>query len=191
MTDLSEAKTALRKVMRNKRRKLAAEAPNAGAAIRDHFVAAFPRETGTAVSGYWPMGDEADGRLLLSYLHSIGWSCMLPVVTAAGMALTFRQWEPGDLLIESSIGIQEPGDDAPEDRPDILLVPLLAFDEKGFRLGQGGGYYDRTLGALREETDDVLAVGIAFAGQQVDTVPRDAFDQPLDWVVTEAGATRF
>ena len=191
MTELSEAKTTLRRVMREKRGGLATASPNIGAAIRDHFVAAFPRETGVAVSGYWPMGDEADVRPLLSYLHSIGWFCMLPVVTGVGTALTFRHWSPGDELVESGLGIQEPGGDAPEDLPDIVLVPLLAYDGEGYRLGQGGGYYDRTLAAFRAKSDDILAVGIAFSGQQVDSVPHDAFDQPLDWMVTETGAYRF
>lgn len=191
MTEITQAKSELRRTMREKRRGLADGLPKAGAAIRDHFVAAFPREFGTAISGYWPLPEEADVRLLLSYLYSVGWFCMLPVVTAPNSPLTFRHWAPGEAMMEGRFGILEPDADAPEDQPEVMLVPLLAFDSEGYRLGQGGGYYDRTLAARRGDGGEVLAVGVAFAGQQVDSIPRDAFDQRLDWVVTEAGATRF
>ena len=115
---------------------------------------------------------------------------MLPVIVERDRPMTFREWNPGDTLMEGPFGTSEPGSEAPEAIPDILIVPLLAFDHRGYRLGYGGGYYDRTLRLLRRRDRGCLAVGFAYSGQQVPAVPADDTDERLDWIVHEnlAGA---
>lgn len=141
------------------------------------------------VAGYWPLGDELDVRPLLARLHARGVVCALPVVAARDAALLFRRWHPDMPLHRGLTKCMEPGPAADEVIPDVVLVPLLAFDRQGYRLGWGGGYYDRTLEALRQRRR-VVAVGTAFAGQEVDNLPRGPHDQPVDWMVTEVKATR-
>ena len=106
------------------------------------------------------------------------------MVIAKNTPLVFRQWAPGDALVLGRWNIKVPPEEAPEVLPDVLLVPLLAFDRRGFRLGYGGGFYDRTLEKLRT-LKKVTAIGIAYAGQEVDAVPYEEFDQRLDWIMTE------
>lgn len=131
------------------------------------------------VSAYLPMRGEADPLPGLS-----GRVCM-PVIIGKGQALRFREWTPGCALEEGPFGAMVParGDWL---EPDLLLVPLLAFDRRLYRLGYGGGFYDRTLAELRAGRR-VLAAGVAFAGQQIPSVPVGEFDQKLDAVVTEQG----
>jgi len=144
---------------------------------------------GAAVAGYWPLRDELDVRALLGDLDGERFVCALPVVKAPGRPLLFRRWRPGDALTESALGIAEPAPDKREVQPFALLVPLLAVDGAGRRLGYGKGYYDRTLAALRA-AGRVIAIGVCFEAQRVREVPADGSDQPLDWVVTEKGAWR-
>ena len=151
------------------------------------LLADFPKNT--VVAGYWPIGTEPDVRHTLSHLDLIGFGCALPVVVAKGEPLTFRTWTPQTPLERSGLGILAPAATIPEVDPDVLLVPLLAFDRAGYRLGYGAGFYDRTLERLRR-SKRVTAVGIGFAGQEVDSVPRDQYDQPLDWLVTERFALK-
>jgi 5-formyltetrahydrofolate cyclo-ligase len=146
------------------------------------LLAGFPRTA--IVAGYWPIGTELDVRHTLSHLDLIGFGCALPVVVAKGEPLTFRIWTPQVPMERSGLGILAPAATVPEVDPDVLLVPLLAFDRAGFRLGYGAGFYDRTLERLRR-SKRVTAIGIGFAGQEMDSVPRDQYDQPLDWLVTE------
>ena len=169
------------------------DAVAAAYAIRDHFLARFDPKPGTCVSLFWPVGDELDVKPLVEALHARGCCVALPVVTKPHTPLTFRVWEPGIDFIVSSFGIPEPGPDRPAVTPDISVVPLLAFDAEGYRLGYGGGFYDRTIEQLRLMRRDppYLAVGVAFAGQQVDSLPHETFDQTLDWIVTEEGAHPF
>ena len=110
----------------------------------------------------------------------------------ADAPLLFRRWLPGDPLVTGAFGISEPAAAAQEVSPQVVLVPMLAFDRQGGRLGYGGGYYDRTLTALRAASDgggDIVAIGVAFAGQLRDKVPVSESDHPLDWILTEIGAT--
>jgi len=144
---------------------------------------------GTVVGGYWPMGDEIDPGPLLDILAGRGCVVGLPVVVARGQPLLFRQWEIGDPLEQGLHGTCHPTAKAPEVIPDLLLVPLLAFDGLGYRLGYGGGYYDRTLAVLRQHTH-VTAIGVAFAAQRVEAVPRDRHDQRLDLILTEQGMVK-
>ncbi|MCA1908532.1 MAG: 5-formyltetrahydrofolate cyclo-ligase [Magnetospirillum sp.] len=144
---------------------------------------------GTVIGGYWPMGDEIDPRPLLDILAGRGCVVGLPVVVARGQPLLFRQWGVGDVLEQGLHGTSHPAATAATVVPDLLLVPLLAFDMAGYRLGYGGGYYDRTLAGLRQR-HHVTAIGVAFAAQRVQAVPRDHHDQRLDLVLTEHGMVK-
>ncbi len=143
-----------------------------------------------AVAGYWPMDGEADPRPLLEDLSARGILCALPVVVRYHAALEFRAWSPGDALVTGLHGIRQPVAGVPSVIPRVVLVPLVAFDRAGHRLGMGGGYYDRTLDALRS-SGQIYAIGIAYEAQKVDSLPALDHDQPLDWVVTEKRAMRF
>jgi 5-formyltetrahydrofolate cyclo-ligase len=189
MTDPSELlqiKTEARARATLRRAEAAASSGLAAAEAVSEQVAAlladFPKAT--VVAGYWPIGTELDVRHTLSHLDLIGFGCALPVVVAKGESLTFRTWTPQVLMERSGLGILAPAATVPQVDPDVLLVPLLAFDRAGFRLGYGAGFYDRTLERLRR-SKSVTAIGIGFAGQEVDSVPRDQYDQPLDWLITE------
>jgi 5-formyltetrahydrofolate cyclo-ligase len=188
--DLAGAKRALRAVARKERSALA---QTAGAAVPaqllECFDAALQPASGTIVSGYWPSRDEIDPRPLMAALHHRGHVCALPVIAGAAIPLVFRRWAPGDALVAGGYDIPVPSESAPQLAPGLLLVPLLAFDRTGARLGYGGGFYDRTLDASRA-VGPVLAVGLAYAGQMVAGVPCEASDQRLDWIVTEAEAIR-
>lgn len=186
---VTEAKRALRAASRTAQRAAhTAVGRGAGARLRENFRAiAIPADV--AVSGYWPMEGEIDPRVLMADLAARGHALGLPVVEGRGKPLLFRVWRRGDALVPGSLGIPAPGSGAAPLVPGLLLVPLLAFDREGFRLGHGAGYYDMTLAGLRA-AGAVLAVGIAYAGQEVARVPREAHDQPLDWVVTEREAIR-
>jgi len=182
--DPSAEKAALRRVMR-KRRAAAFEAlAGGGDRLAEVFFAQVALPAGAVVSAFWPMGEEIDTRPLIERLHAAGHRVCLPVMQGAGKPLIFRAWEPGQVLQPGGFGTSEPGPDAALCEPDVLLVPLLAFDRLGYRLGYGGGFYDRTLAALRPQRS-VLAFGLAFAAQEVDKVPREATDEPLDKVITE------
>ena len=136
------------------------------------------------VAGFWPIGDEIDIRPLLHALHDRGHKIALPVTPRRGEALTFRAWQPGGVLVAERFGTMRPiGEQVV---PDMLLVPLLAFDAAGGRLGYGGGFYDRTLSALPGR----FRLGCGFAAQQVDVVPIGPYDMRLDAVATENGIIR-
>ena len=147
------------------------------------------------VAGYWPIGNEADVKPLLTKLSQSGYNCLLPVVVAVNEGLIFREWRPEDNLMLSDMGVLEPVAHRQEGEPNILLVPLLAFDMQGNRLGYGGGYYDRTLEKLRTKAKyknkKLEVIGVCYAGQIVESVPHDEFDQPIDGVITEEGLCKF
>ncbi|HEY1962527.1 MAG TPA: 5-formyltetrahydrofolate cyclo-ligase [Rhizomicrobium sp.] len=186
MNIVSEKK-ALRETAREKRAGLARACPDFAQRIAAQ-ADALPVSPGMMVSGYIAMGDEADPAQLVAVLQARGCEAAYPLVHR-GQPLTFHVPVEGEHWIESSFGVLEPRPDWPLAHPTMLLVPLLAFDAEGYRLGYGGGYYDRTLHKFRNE-HAVTAIGVAFAGQEVECVPRDANDQPLDMVVTEIGLRR-
>ena len=190
MTNLVEEKSALRAQAAEKRRRVHAEdfAGRHSLQMRDHALAGLPIAAGAVIGGYWPRGTEIDVRPLLSALHERGHAIGLPHVRRH-QSMTFHRWKPNDRLISGVFGIEMPDFHAPEVVPDILLLPLLAFDRDGNRLGYGGGYNDRTITALRARKA-LTCVGIAYAAQEFDTVPHDALDQRLEWVVTEKGVRR-
>jgi len=133
------------------------------------------------VAGFWPMGEEIDIRPLLVALHERGHRVVLPVTPRRGNPLTFREWWPGQAMVAERFGTMRPTGE--EFRPDFLLVPLLAFDRAGRRLGYGGGFYDRTLALL----PGAMTVGCAYAAQEVDEVPTGPHDIRLRAVATERG----
>jgi 5-formyltetrahydrofolate cyclo-ligase len=187
ITDVDVAKRALRRAAAERRRAAAERAPEAGLGVRDNFLRAIAVPGRIPVSAYWPLADEFDPRPLFLELHGRGHPIGLPVVVGRGVPLAFRRWEPGMELVRGSFRVLTPAADAPEIIPKLLLVPLLAFDRAGYRLGYGGGFYDRTIATLRA-AGPAIAVGVAFAAQEVPAVPRDDTDQPLDWIVTEREA---
>lgn len=138
------------------------------------------------VSAFLAIGEELDPEPLLATLQNQGHTLALPVMQAKGQPLLFRSWAPGAALVPRMWGIREPDAGAPLVEPDVLLVPLLAFDRAGHRLGYGGGFYDRTLAALRARRA-IVAIGLAFASQGVDEVPHLDYDERLDWVLTPDG----
>ena len=136
------------------------------------------------VSAFHPYQSEIDTRLLLGKLAGEGWTTCLPIVLGKGLPLEFRRWLPGEPLIAGVWGIQRPPDSSPVMEPDVLIIPLLAFDRAGFRLGYGGGFYDRTLEKLRA-LKNIVAIGAGYSGQEVEAVPHGDHDQPLDYLMTE------
>ncbi len=171
-------------------RERAAEAagPKAALLIARRLLGDFVFMKGAVVAGYAAIGSEADPFPLMAALANQGHALCLP--RTEGKALTFRAWKPGDPLVVGRMNIPEPDAKAKERRPDLLLVPLLAFDRHGYRLGYGGGYYDRYLREHRGKRT-IRAIGIAYAGQAVDDLPRGEGDERLDAVVTEERVIRF
>ncbi|MFN6979966.1 MAG: 5-formyltetrahydrofolate cyclo-ligase [Gemmobacter sp.] len=176
---LAEAKAALRRAAFAARR--AAHAAGQGDAA-GHLAAALAPHRGAVLAGYMPMRTEIDP--LPAMAAHAGPVCV-PVVTGPGQPLAFRAWSPGAAMVPGGFGVMVPaaGDWLV---PQVLIVPLLAFDRQGYRLGYGGGFYDRTLAALRA-AGPVTAIGFAFAAQAVAAVPREGTDARLDLIVTETG----
>jgi 5-formyltetrahydrofolate cyclo-ligase len=160
-------------------------------AASEALLASFHRErpfkVPTIVSAFWPIKDELDIRPLLMELHFEGCQVALPVVVEKGKPLTFRAWRPGDVLEPGVFGTLQPTDKRDIVEPDVLICPLLACDDHGWRLGYGGGFYDRTLAALRLRKR-IVAMGVAFDDQLVPDVPDD---QRLDWLLTDKRACAF
>jgi 5-formyltetrahydrofolate cyclo-ligase len=195
---LKEAKR-LARIQAVERRRVAHEAAaerfgesGAGKVLCRRFLEAITVPGGAVVSGYWPVRTEIDIRPLLHALSEAGHVCGLPVMVAKGEPLIFRRWRPGMKLAQGGFAIPTPPPEAEVVTPELALVPLLAFDAEGRRLGYGGGYYDHTLRVLRRRLRSrFLAVGVAYAAQTCDHVPADETDERLDWVVTEEEAIRF
>jgi 5-formyltetrahydrofolate cyclo-ligase len=163
--------------------------PGHAAALAAH-VDALEIAPGAVVAGYAAFRAEADPKALILALAGRGHPLALPAMTGKAQPLRFHRWCETDALVVHPYGVAEPQADAPVVVPKVLLVPLLAFDGHGTRLGYGGGYYDRTLAALRA-AGAVRAIGIAYAGQELPEVPHGPHDQRLDAVLTENGLIRF
>lgn len=137
---------------------------------------------GHPISFYMAMQSELDPRPAM--VRAVLRGPVLLPVTVRGQPLVFRRWQPGTPMVRDSYGVEYPDDAQPAGTPEVLVVPLLAFDRTGHRLGYGGGYYDRTLAKLRAD-GSVTAIGFAFAAQEVPGLPVTERDQPLDGIVTE------
>ena len=182
--DIADLKSAIRREAVARRDALpAAERAKAAETIaaRPFPVAIAP---GTIVSGFSALKSEINPVPLMRKLADLGAQLALPVVAGRGKPLIMRAWSFGAPLVSGVWGIREPPPEAPEVAPDILLVPLLAFDRTGRRIGYGAGYYDMTIAALRAKKPAV-AVGIAYAAQEIDAVPVTPRDARLDLVLTE------
>lgn len=198
MTDKRE----LRAAMRATRKRLAGLDPEAAARAAGHVpdlldilfattadFAAERRRRAFVAAVYRAQGSELDAAPLSRALEQAGVDLALPVVVAPDAPLVFRRWRLHDPLELDAAGIPAPLPLAETVAPDVVFIPLLAFDLSGGRLGQGGGYYDRTLEALRPLQPRPWFVGLAYAGQEADALPRERHDQPLDGVLTEVGYT--
>jgi len=185
---LAETKKALRREAGRRRAAAAAATPDAGERLAAALLEAVTIPPDVAVSAYWPMRDEIDPRPAMRTLHVRGHPVALPVMPGKDQPLVFRAWCPDQALVDGGFGTRVPPADAPEIQPQILLVPMLAFDSEGYRLGYGGGFYDRTLSRLRARNPLTRGIGVAFAAQRAEApLPRGAYDEPLDLVVTEQG----
>jgi 5-formyltetrahydrofolate cyclo-ligase len=158
----------------------------AAAALAAHGIGFAGVPVPAVVSGFLAIGEEIDPLALLERLRGEGYRLALPVMEGKGKPLLFRSWTPGEGLAATTWGIREPLPDAPAVEPDVVLGPLLAFDADGYRLGYGGGFYDRTLARLRA-LKPVVSIGLAYDEQRVDAVPHLDYDQRLDWVLTPSG----
>jgi 5-formyltetrahydrofolate cyclo-ligase len=189
MTDdpIAQAKAALR-VSATAVRARAHEAGGveAAEALARQGLSALGERRFRIVAGYWPMRSEIDLRPLLVALADTGREVALPVVTGVGRPLEFRRWRPGATLVAGRFGTVHPAPGAKTIEPDVVLVPLLAFDRRHRRLGYGAGFYDRTLADLRARKN-LLAIGVAYSAQRIDEVPVDGWDESLDLVLTEHG----
>jgi 5-formyltetrahydrofolate cyclo-ligase len=144
----------------------------------------FEITPGTVVAGYAPIRSEIDPTPLMRNLAAQGARLALPVITAPDSPLKFRAWSPADKLRRGPLGIPEPLPGAAEIVPDLVLVPLAAFDQLGHRIGYGAGHYDRTLAQLRDSSK-IIAVGVAFAAQEIEAIVALPHDAALDYVLTE------
>lgn len=183
--NIHSEKSRLRKTMRKRREQLNHHAPSPD--LSDDFP---PLGTSSPnIAGYAAIGTEIDIWPLLTSLHARGRHICLPVIKAPHQPLTFRHWTPASEIKKDRYGVAYPASGKPI-TPHLVFVPLLAFTANGKRLGYGGGYYDRTLEALRQKSE-VFACGVAYAGQEVARLPTDEHDAKLDGILTENGFKAF
>lgn len=179
------AKALLRTSLRAARREAAGRAPDAAAIA----AAGFPADRlgdFAVVAGYRAHGGEIDPWPLMRRFADAGARLALPAAVALDAPLVFRAYAPGAELGPDVVGMAAPLNSASELTPDLVIVPLLGFDARGGRVGQGGGHYDRTLAALRAG-GRVFALGLAFQAQQIARIPAEPHDQRLDAILTETG----
>lgn len=182
-----EEKKALRAWATDARARVLAQSRAAVAeSIAGHARARLDLRAGLVVSCFASMPDEIDTGPLLAAVAATGATCCLPVIQGRGLPLLFRAWRPGDEMGRGMWGIAEPLPSQPNVEPDVVLAPLLAFDAAGWRLGYGGGYFDRTLARLRA-MKRITAIGIGLDELEVAAVPHLDYDQRLDGVLTASG----
>ena len=190
MSDLSpaELKTRLRQEAFARRDALDKETRREAAGlIAERALALTELAALQPVGGYWPIRSEVDPRPLMEALLARGQSVALSQILHPH--LSWREWRPGDVLVHGGFGVREPGPDAPQVFPRALLVPLAAFDRRGGRLGYGKGHFDRSITEL-SESGPVLAIGLAYAAQEIDAVPAEPHDRALDLIVTDREVVR-
>jgi len=187
---IAEQKQQLRARMRQRRSALTPqEQQAAGEAVLAHFVHHPKLVTAPVVACYMPMRDELDVLPILRHHAAQHLATALPVITPEKTVL-FRAWAAGDALCpHATLGVLEPLETGAIVVPTLILVPLLACDDRFYRLGYGGGYYDRTIAALRQNANPPLVIGVGYRFQKVAYIPTHAHDQPLDGLLTDAGVT--
>ena len=182
MTDISQEKATYRAQAREHRDKLPAYSMDFERVIEVFFDEISP-DKGQKIAVYWPVGKEFDGRFLMDDLIKRGFTCLLPKVLSDSRVLSFVTWTPDIEMEKGAFDVMEPNSDEAHD-PDIVLAPLLAFDQRGTRLGQGGGYYDATIESLRAKKEITYA-GPGYSSQAVlFNLPKEDHDQTLDCMVT-------
>ena len=189
MTGVADHKRFLRAEAKARRMLLAEDPETAAIFLATKFCSSLDTLGPGNFAAYWPINDEIDVRPLMVRLTRLGRAVSLPAVVGFDEALIFHAWSEDIMLEEGPFGTMQPVDRQIEVTPDILLMPLLAFDVNGGRLGYGGGYYDRTLAALRKD-GQITTVGIAYAGQEIAHVPMTKNDEYLDWIATETGVRK-
>lgn len=184
MTEQPPSKSALRQTFLERRAQLAPAAQKESAAkVCEVFFKNVSVPEGAVVAGYWPIRNELDDLPILRELLRRGHSCALPQVAGESSPLVFRAWDEAAPMKAGRYGIMEPAD-SPVVIPDIILVPLLAFDKRGYRLGYGAGFYDRTLAHIRK-TAAVFSVGLAYEAQRYGEIPADETDIMLDMIISD------
>lgn len=189
-TSFKDSKDTLRRLARAARQDTSAEdRRRAGVKLADNFISNITLPPDAVVAGYYPVRAEMDVMPLLSALLARGYRCALPVIEERNKPLLFRTWDEGTPVKEGHFTIPEP-DPAFSKlvTPDVLIVPMLAFDANGNRLGYGAGHYDRTLACMAKKP---LLVGVAYEFSQVEAVPAEAHDVKMDIIVTDGGLYRF
>ncbi|NOT70276.1 MAG: 5-formyltetrahydrofolate cyclo-ligase [Hyphomicrobium sp.] len=188
---LAESRTGLRTAAKSVRKTAAARhgfLAGRSVAMTGLDFASVP--FGATIGCFSPRLDEFDPLALVLKLDADDFPLALPVVQGDGRPLLYRSWKPGDTLKANGFGVKEPLDTALPAEPRCILVPLLAFDSAGYRLGMGGGSYARTIAALRSKNKKLIVIGIAFDEQKIDHVPHEDGDQRLDWLLTPSGAKK-
>ena len=183
---MSEAKDVLRAALKERREELAARDPDAGETLAEKFPMKLFERYGPTVALYLPIGSEIDPKPLMGKLVAAGAKLALPCVQDDG-SMVYRAYTRGDMLEQRPFGLLEPNPEVPEVNPTLVITPLLGFDRNGNRLGYGKGHYDRALTRLRDQ-DRVFVCGLAYFGQEVEDLPAEPHDVPLDWVMTERGS---
>jgi 5-formyltetrahydrofolate cyclo-ligase len=186
----SAAKPGLRTAAIARRAALTVEQRAAAAAMLAARGLSVDITPGAIVSGYWPIRAELDPLPLMRLLAAHGAQLALPVIVARDLPLVFRAWTTDAQLLRGQLGIMEPSPRSAVVLPDVVLVPLAAFDRLGHRIGYGAGHYDRTFAQLRA-AKPIIAIGLAFDVQEIDAVPALAHDVRLDYVLTETRTLDF
>lgn len=186
---IAAEKARVRKLALGRRDGIDPVARAEGSAAISEAVLALDLAPGAAISAFLPILSEVDLTETIARLDERGHPVGLPVMVKSG--LVFRRVRPGDALVPLGFGTRGPGPDAPEIIPDVLLMPLTAFDRQGGRVGYGRGFYDRAVADLRAAGRFPRLIGIAFSVQEVAAVPMEPHDAPLDMIVTERNVFRF
>lgn len=184
--DYSFLKHRLRDAAVHKRAGLGADFARYAARDLPQIADSLPMPQSPVVSAYWALKTELDLRPLMNAFYDKGVPVCLPVVTGKRESLLFRLWSPQAELVKGLYGTEQPDEKYETVEPNVLFLPLLAFDRQGGRLGYGGGFYDRTVHELRAKNPEVIVVGTGFSAQEIDEVPVEDTDEKMDWILTES-----
>jgi 5-formyltetrahydrofolate cyclo-ligase len=185
--DLKSHKVEIRKSVLQARNELPEALRHAAAqSVIRHFSNGITLPAKSCVSGFWPIRSEIDPRPLMRELEAQGMTLCVPAILDA-QTIEFRAMSFGDALVETGFGTMGPPADAPVVDPDIMLIPLAAFDRAGNRIGYGAGYYDRAIAALHQKNKHPVLIGVAFDAQRVDHIAHEPHDVALDYILTETG----
>ena len=185
--DPADEKQVFRRAATKTRKRLFEQQTQADTAIAAHAAALLEQFGRGIYAAYLPIRSELSPLPLIARLADLSVQTAMPITPAPGNPLDFRLWAPGDMLEDGPYDTKQPAAKAPVCVPDVILTPMLAFDSGCWRLGYGGGFYDRSIGGLRQHGHAVTAIGIAFSGQQIEQVPTGPYDMALDAVLTPDG----